>query len=73
MAEMSRRFNFDDFDKLCAEALEEDALMAEEGRRLEEEQAWAEHDSLFDPSDIGAVVLDLNANVVQLRPPDDAA
>lgn len=38
MAEMSRRFNFDDFDQLCAEALEEhrqtDAQLCLEGPRL---------------------------------------
>lgn len=74
MGEMSRRFNFDDFDELCREALEEhyatDAKMAREGVELEEQERWAEHDRV---QDIGGAVIDLNANVVDLRPPDSAA
>lgn len=50
-----RRFSFTEFDKLCAEALDEDAVMAEESRALEEEEAWAEHDRV--PGEIGGVLL----------------
>lgn len=52
------RFNFDAFDKLCAEAIAEDSLMAEQGQAYEEEQAWAEHDRVFlgkRPGEIGGV------------------
>jgi hypothetical protein len=58
MAHMSKGFNFDAFDKLCAEALNEDAIMTEEGIALEEEQAWADHDRVFlgkVPGEIGGV------------------
>jgi len=59
MAEMSRNFNSDDFDALCAEALEEhhktDAQLAAEDIANEEEAAWAEHDRVFYPGEIGGV------------------
>lgn len=60
MTEMSRRFNFDDFDELCREALDE--RMAQEGVDLEEEQAWADHDRVFYPGEIGGVVTHLTFN-----------
>lgn len=63
MAYMSKRFNFDEFDKLCAEALEEDAIMAEQDRQREEEQAWEDHDRVFlgkRPGEIGSVVTRLS-------------
>jgi hypothetical protein len=53
-----KRFDFTAFDKLCAEALEEDSLMAEETRQLEEAQAWEDHDRVFlgkRPGEIGGV------------------
>lgn len=54
MAEMSRRFNFDDFDELCREALD-DRLM-HESEAWEEEKKWADHDRVFYPGEIGGVV-----------------
>ena len=57
MAEMSRQFNFDDFDALVAEALEEhrtqDSIMAQEGRELDERQRW--EGRKLRPGEIGGV------------------
>ena len=67
MAEMSRRFNFDDFDRQIAEALEEherlrlDSQMAREGIELEEELAWADHDRR--PGEIGSVPVRLTTEI----------
>lgn len=66
---MSRGFNFDEFDRLCAEGLDEDAVMAEEGKALEEEQAWADHDRVFYPGEIGGVVTKLS---FEPEPPEAA-
>lgn len=76
MAEMSRRFNFDDFDEQVREALEDnDAAMAEVF-------ALGGMKRVIAPTKFGGLrpdevpssnVVDLNANVVDLQPPDDAA
>lgn len=52
MSEMSRTFNFDDFDELCREALDEH--MAHESEK-QEEQKWADYDRVFYPGEIGGV------------------
>lgn len=67
MAEMSRRFNFDDFDAQIAEALAEhelsrkalDERMAREAEAWEEERHWGEHDIIPSdiPGQIGAVII----------------
>ncbi len=57
MTEFSRRFNFDDFDKLCREALDE--KLAVESEEWEEEQKWADYDRVFYPGEIGGVVTKL--------------
>lgn len=54
MAYMSKSFNFDAFDELCREALDEQLM--HESEELEEEQIWAEHDRVFYPGEIGGVV-----------------
>lgn len=48
MAEMSRSFNFDDFDEQIAEALEE------------HEQAVTDFDRVFYPGEIGGVAIQLS-------------
>lgn len=58
MAEMSRGFNFDDFDELCREAL--DWLMVEEEAELEEQERWCEHDTGLMPGEIGGVAIQLS-------------
>lgn len=58
MAEMSRRFNFDDFDELCREALDEH--MAQEDIEREERERWEEHDRPL-PGEIGGVAIRLTA------------
>lgn len=67
MAEMSRRFNFDDFQEQIDEALE----------RNEEAMVDVLPTRQPRPGEIGGVaitnVIDLNANVFDLQPPDDAA
>lgn len=68
MAQMSRRFNFDDFDELCREALDE--RMAAEGAELEEQQRWADHDRVFYPGEIGGVVTRLTFAQEQPEPPE---
>lgn len=64
MTEMSRRFNFDDFDALCAEALDEhyktDQQMAEEDEAWEQYERWLEHDTDRRPGEIGGVLLRLS-------------
>lgn len=72
MAQMSRRFNFDEFDKLCGQALDEDAVMAEEDRAWEEEQAWADHDRVFNPGEIGGVLVRPSFTVEEPEPPEAA-
>lgn len=77
MAQMSRRFSFDDFEELCAEGLGErralDLQMAEEERLEEEAAAWEEHDRVFlgkRPGEIGGVVTRLTFDVPD--PPEAA-
>lgn len=78
MAEMSRRFNFDDFDRQIAEALEEhelsrselDARMAAEDEAWELEQRWADHDRVFYPGEIGGVAC--RPSFLQPDPPEAA-
>lgn len=71
MSEMSRRFNFDDFDKQIADALEEhyaiDLEMLEQSDKWVDELKWRDHDRVFYPGQIGAVVCSFE------REPDDAA
>lgn len=59
MAQMSRRFNFDDFDAQIAEALDEhrseDARLVQEDEAWEEEQKWGDYDRVFYPGEIGGV------------------
>lgn len=86
MSEMSRRFNFDDFDAQIAEALEEHSLsqaeldrrMAEESEAWEMYERWLEHDTGIRPGEIGGVVVQLTFNDhfsdhPRLFDPDDAA
>lgn len=82
MAEMSRRFNFDDFDELCREALDEHTLvdrkLAEEDQAWEEHEHWLEHDTGLRPGEIGAVVTRLSfsppaPNLDPLPEPPEAA
>jgi hypothetical protein len=54
---MSRRFNFDDFDELCRDALDE--RMCQEGKELEEERQWGEHDRR--PGEVGGVLVQLSS------------
>lgn len=68
MSEMSRRFNFDDFDAQIEEALEEhsmdqaelDARMAEEDQFWAEQAQWFEHDTGIRPGEIGGVAIQLS-------------
>lgn len=81
MAHMSRRFNFDDFDRQIAEALDEheratDLRMAQEGIDNEVEQAWADHDRVFlgkVPGEIGGVLCRPSFVVEPLPDPPEAA
>jgi Uma2 family endonuclease len=57
MVDMSRRFNFDDFDELCRDALDE--RMNREGQELEERQKWGEHDRR--PGEVGGVLVQLSS------------
>lgn len=77
MAQMSRRFNFDSFDELCAEALDEhiktDEQMAEEDEAWDQYERWMEHDTGLRPGEIGAVVTRLSSTVDPLPDPPEAA
>lgn len=86
MGEMSRRFNFDDFDAQIAEALAEhgssredlDRQMAEEAEAWEMYERWLEHDTGKRPGEIGGVVVQLSfrdqlSDHPRLFDPDDAA
>lgn len=78
MAEMSRRFNFDDFDELCREALDEHAAkdhqLAAESEAWEEAERWSEHDTGKRPGEIGGVVVHLTLfNPVDFEPLPPAA
>lgn len=66
MAHMSRRFNFDDFDELCREAL--DPLEVDEAAELEER--LADCDRVFYPGEIGGVVVKLSSHSKFLEDPD---
>lgn len=78
MTEMSRRFNFDDFDQQIADALAEherlsqDAQMAEEDEAWEQYERWLEHDTDKQPGEVGAVVTRLSFRPEINLPPDAA-
>lgn len=63
MAEMSIRFNFDDFDAQVSEALDEnermmaDLQMTEEAEAWEMYERWLEHDTGLRPGEIGGVAV----------------
>lgn len=82
MAEMSRNFNFDDFQRQIDEALAEhgakDARMVEEDEVWEEAERWAEHDTGKMPGEIGGVAIQLSfgdrmSRDPRLFDPDEAA
>lgn len=81
MAQMSRRFNFDEFDQQIAEALEEhelsreelDRRMAEEDAAWELEERWADHDRVFYPGEIGGVLCRPSFTIDSLPEPPEVA
>ena len=67
---MPNRFNFDDFDHLCAEALSEDSRMAEEDLAWTEYERWLGYEKR--PGEIGAVVCQLTLDFEPLPDPPEA-